>query len=121
MEDNKKTCIVHFLPAKSGDCFVLEFDNKQCILIDCGYSNTYKEELKPLLQKLSSDGCRIALMIVTHIDADHISGAIDFIEDNGDADHPKIIPVDEIWHNGMHVLRVVVLKIMRVIQLEIVK
>lgn len=40
-------------------------------------------------------------MIVTHIDADHISGAIDFIEDNGDADHPKIIPVDEIWHNGI--------------------
>ena len=45
MEDNKKTCIVHFLPAKSGDCFVLEFDNKQCILIDCGYSNTYKEDM----------------------------------------------------------------------------
>lgn len=101
MEDNKKMCIVHFLPARSGDCFVLEFDNKQCILIDCGYSLTYKEELNPLLQKLSSDGCRIALMIVTHIDADHISGAIDFIEDNGDADHPKIIPVDEIWHNGI--------------------
>lgn len=101
MEETRRKCIVHFLPARAGDCFVLEFDNKNCILIDCGYPATYKEELKPLLQKLAKAGCRISLMIITHVDEDHISGAVTFIEENGDADHPQVIHVDEIWHNGI--------------------
>ena len=92
---------MHFLPAKAGDCFVLEFDNKNCVLIDCGYPSTYKEELKPLLQKLSKAGCRISLMIITHMDEDHISGAVSFIDENGDANNPHVIQVDEIWHNGI--------------------
>ena len=101
MKNSKEKCIVHFLPAKAGDCLVLELDNKNCILIDCGYPATYEEELKPLLQKLEKNGCKISLMIITHIDEDHISGAISFIEDNGDAENPHIIQVDEIWHNGI--------------------
>lgn len=101
MKTNKQNCIVHFLPARAGDCFVLEFDNKNCILIDCGYSVTYREELKPLLQKLAKKGCRISLMIITHVDEDHILGAISFLEENGDAAHPTIIQVDEVWHNGI--------------------
>lgn len=101
MKIGKARCVVHFLPAKSGDCFVLEFDDKSCILIDCGYSITYKEELKPLLQNLAQDGCKISLMIITHFDEDHISGAINFIGENGNADSPQIIQVDEIWFNGI--------------------
>lgn len=101
METGRAKCTVHFLPARAGDCLVLELDNKNCILIDCGYPSTYREELKPLLQKLAKDGCRISLMILTHIDEDHISGAISFIEENGDAENPQIIQVDEIWHNGI--------------------
>lgn len=101
MEAIKAKCIVHFLPAKSGDCLVLELDNKDCILIDCGYKATYKDELKPLLQKLAEKGCKISLMIITHIDEDHISGAISFIEENGDTERPEIIQIDEIWHNGI--------------------
>ena len=101
MKKNKHNCTVHFLPARAGDCFVLEFENKKCILIDCGYSITYREELKPLLQKLAKKGCRISLMIITHVDEDHILGAISFLEENGDVEHPRIIQVDEIWHNGI--------------------
>lgn len=101
MKNGKAKCVVHFLPAKSGDCFVLEFDDKNCILIDCGYPITYTKELKPLLQDLAQDGCKISLMIITHLDEDHISGAISFIEENGNANNPQIIQVDEIWHNGV--------------------
>ena len=57
------SCIIHFLPAKSGDCFVIEFDNKDCILIDCGYVSTYTDELKPLLLKLRAKGCRFARLL----------------------------------------------------------
>lgn len=93
-------CIVHFLPAKAGDCFVVEFDNKDCILIDCGYVSTYKKELKPLLLQLRAKGCRLILFLITHIDQDHISGAIQFLQENGKQDAPQIIAIENIWFNG---------------------
>lgn len=101
MENSQPKCIVHFLPAMAGDCFVVELDNKNCILIDCGYSVTYWEELRPLLMKLSRKGCKISLMLITHIDEDHVSGAVSFIEENGCAEDPQIIQIDRIWHNGI--------------------
>ncbi len=93
-------CIVHFLPAKAGDCFVVEFDNGECILIDCGYKSTYETELKPLLIQLKNKGCRVILMLITHIDQDHIEGAIAFLCENGPASVPHIIEVENIWFNG---------------------
>lgn len=93
-------CVTHFLPAKSGDCFVVEFDNKDCILIDCGYVSTYKKELKPLLLRLCAKGCRLILFLITHIDQDHISGAIQFLQENGQQDAPQIIAIENIWFNG---------------------
>jgi len=93
-------CVIHFLPAKAGDCFVVEFDNGECILIDCGYKSTYETELKPLLIQLKHKGCRIILMLITHIDQDHIEGAIAFLHENGPASVPHIIEVENIWFNG---------------------
>ena len=101
IKNSQPKCVVHFLPAMAGDCFVVELDNKNCILIDCGYSVTYKEELKPLLMKLSRKGCKISLMLITHIDEDHVSGAVNFVEENGYAEDPQIIQIDRIWHNGI--------------------
>ena len=72
-----KNCIFHFLPAKAGDCFVLEFSNKDCIIIDCGFSSTYQNELKPLLLQLKSKGCKVILLLIIHPDKDHIKGAIE--------------------------------------------
>lgn len=93
-------CIVHFLPAKAGDCILIELDYPSCILIDSGFRDTYEQHLKPLLLQLSSKGYHISLLIVTHIDRDHIEGAISFLAENGPASNPKIIPVDNIWING---------------------
>lgn len=93
-------CIVHFLPAKAGDCFVVEFDNGECIIVDCGYKSTYEIELKPLLIQLNQKGCRVILMLITHIDQDHIEGAIEFLRENGPSSTPKIIKVENIWFNG---------------------
>lgn len=93
-------CVVHFLPAKAGDCFLLELKHPSCILIDCGFKNTYEKELKPLLLRLCAEGYRISLMIVSHMDRDHIEGAVSFLKENGAADAPNIIPVENIWMNG---------------------
>ena len=94
------SCTVHFIPAEAGDCLVLEFSNRDCIIIDGGYKSTYKNELKPLLIKLKEKGCKIILLIVTHIDQDHIEGAIELIKENGEATNPQIIEIENIWFNG---------------------
>lgn len=84
----------------AGDCILIELEHPDCILIDCGYKTTYNTELRPLLLRLSAEGYRISLMIISHIDRDHIEGAVHFLRENEDAEIPAIIPVDEIWING---------------------
>lgn len=93
-------CIVHFIPAEAGDCIVLEFGNKDCVIIDGGYKTTYRNELKPLLTKLNEKGCKVILLIVTHIDQDHIEGVVELIRENGEAINPQIIEIQNIWFNG---------------------
>ena len=94
--------VVHFLPALGGDCTLLEFDNKECILIDCGYKSTYEKELRPLLVELNNRGYKIKLLIISHIDSDHIQGAISFLKDNGESKNPQIITIENIWFNGFY-------------------
>lgn len=102
-EDNKKNsmCKIHFIKALSGDSILIELGDGHCILIDCGYKATYESELKPLLKKLHNEGSRLDLLVITHMDEDHIGGAIALIEENGDSRNPKIIEIDNIWFNGI--------------------
>lgn len=97
-----KSCKIHFLPALGGDCFVIEFKTKECIIIDCGYKSTYQTELKPLLLRLKDEGCNVSLLLITHTDKDHIEGAIEFIRDNGCCLSPNIIEIDNLWYNGVY-------------------
>lgn len=88
--------IIKVLPALDGNCFLVSSCNKN-ILIDGGYINTYKDYLKPLLYTANKSGFDISLVIVTHIDADHISGIVEFIKENNES---LIIPIRNIWHNS---------------------
>lgn len=90
---------VKMYPAKNGDCFLITAgDNeKKHILIDCGYVETYEKFLKKDLIKIAQRKEKINLMIVTHIDSDHISGAIKLIEDNN---RQRFIEIDEVWFNA---------------------
>lgn len=90
---------IEIFPAINGDCFLIHTD-EGLILIDCGYASTYSDHLKPVLEKLNEQGKSILRFILTHIDEDHIQGAIKFLAENGDASNPKIIKIDQIWHNS---------------------
>ena len=92
-------CIEMF-PARCGDCFLVRLSNGKNIVIDMGYRDTYINYLKNRLISLREEGQCIDLLIITHIDKDHIEGAIEFIKENGDAKRPKIIEVKEVWHNS---------------------
>lgn len=89
---------VRIIKARSGDCFVIDFENGHCILIDGGYSQTYYDNLKPYLEYLNSKGKVLDYVILTHYDEDHIAGLIKFFEDNGEKQ--RVIPVKEVIVNG---------------------
>lgn len=91
--------IIHMLQAGAGDCFVIDFENGKCILIDGGIPKTYNESLKPLLLQLNREGKRIENLICTHFDNDHIGGLIKLIQDNGSYSDPKIIPIENVLCN----------------------
>ena len=101
MEINGVT--IQMLPAASGDCIYLEFpDSDFRMLIDGGYAKTYQKYLKKFLLKLAAEGKRLNLIVVTHIDDDHISGIRALLKENGDSRNPKIIEIDEIWFNSLN-------------------
>ncbi|MEB8103652.1 MBL fold metallo-hydrolase [Staphylococcus xylosus] len=96
---------VKMYPAENGDCFLISFgeEKRKHILIDCGYADTYHNYLKEDLLKVKKRCEKINLFIVSHIDEDHILGAIAFIEDNNNS---RFIEVEEVWYNCYRHLQV---------------
>jgi len=96
---------IKMYPAKNGDCFLLSFGitKKRHILIDCGYVDTYERFLKKDLLEIAKKKEKINLMVITHIDADNISGAIKFIENNNSE---KFIEIEEVWFNAYRHLQI---------------
>lgn len=87
-------------PAKNGDCFIISFGKtvkeEKHLLIDCGYVDTFQKYLKNDLIQIGKSGATLEKLILTHIDADHIQGAIRLLKHN---DSEKFITIKEVWHN----------------------
>lgn len=86
-------------PAKNGDSFLIQYDGYN-ILIDCGYKDTFESFIKPELEKIKEEGEILNRLIITHLDQDHIQGAIYFLRANINNEKSEIIKIDEIWHNS---------------------
>lgn len=86
---------IFLLPACNGDCILVEYEALHYILIDGGYADTYRKYLSPMLRNIAKQGGILDLLVVTHIDSDHISGIIKLLEET---DHP--IPIKQVWYNG---------------------
>jgi len=91
---------IEMFPAENGDSFLIRLDNKKNIMVDMGYIDTYKTYIKKRLMEIKKENQCIDLLIITHIDEDHIEGAIEFLRENGNAENPNIIEIKEIWHNS---------------------
>lgn len=104
IEDGRTLGTIHIemFPASYGDSFFVSCGdkNKTHLLIDSGFSSTYTEYIRDRLQQLRKSGERLTLLVVTHIDADHLSGALKLLEENGHSSSPHIISIDQIWHNS---------------------
>jgi hypothetical protein len=93
---------IHALPAAKGDCLLVEYGSPtRRILIDGGMSSSYSH-LREKLQSLRDQGhSEYELLVITHIDQDHILGILDLLEDDELAD----LVFKRIWFNGwMHLV-----------------
>lgn len=74
---------LHVVQAEYGDCLILESctgKNSTTVLIDDGPYQTFEKHLKPTLQKLLIKG-KLDLVVLSHIDNDHIIGLVDLLEE----------------------------------------
>lgn len=93
---------IKMFPASYGDSFLVTCNGelKTHILIDMGFYSTYDNYIKEELVKLGKKGEKISLLVITHIDEDHILGGIRFLEDNCSNYSPKVIEIEEVWYNS---------------------
>src|SRR5438552_1464775 len=70
---------IELLPVAHGDSIWLEYGSAPRIsrvLIDGGPANTYQTGLRLRIEKLAENDRTFELVVITHIDADHIDGAL---------------------------------------------
>ena len=98
------------LQAKAGDCLLLHYGPKaepRLIVIDGGPTRSVYERLKARLDALRISGgfaahgekLPIELLMVSHIDDDHIDGILHLTQELIDADE-KPYEILEMWHNS---------------------
>jgi hypothetical protein len=97
--------------AKYGDALLLHYDDNgqdRLIVIDGGPPGVYRRLLKPRLEELKgrlspADPLPIRMLMVSHIDADHIAGVLDLtkeLTDAQDAQQEGMYAIEDVWHNS---------------------
>jgi beta-lactamase superfamily II metal-dependent hydrolase len=105
--------IFEFLPAFKGDCFLIHAGTSTkpvLILVDGGPAGTFKRHLRPRLMQLREERglddftpLVIDLVIVSHVDDDHVNGLIELFRemfDDARAGNPPKFEVRGLWHNS---------------------
>jgi hypothetical protein len=100
------------LRAAKGDCLLLHYgteDDPGLALIDGGHDNVYQPFLRPRLEEIRTergladdDPLTVDLMMLSHIDEDHVAGLLELTAELLEADQeqqPKIVQVLDLWHN----------------------
>lgn len=87
---------IHVFPAQRGDALFIEYGEEaqpHRILVDGGITKTGREHLVGLIEGLGDP--RIDLLVVTHIDLDHIQGVIALLKAL-----PENVTIERVWFNG---------------------
>ncbi len=99
--------------AKKGDSLLLHYgpwEKPKLILIDGGPRGVYRKYLQPRLNRLreelslmDDESLALRLVMVSHIDDDHIAGVIDLFNETLDAKekkNPLPYKIEMFWHNS---------------------
>lgn len=88
---------IDLLPAARGDSFWIEYgraDAPHRVLIDGGIQATQRH-LRKRIERLPRDARRFDLLVITHVDLDHIAGVLALLRDP-----PEGLRFDDVWFNG---------------------
>ena len=101
---------LEFLKAKYGDCLLLHYgteDEPRLIVIDGGPAGVYRDVLKPRLQAIrdqrGGNQLEIRMVMVSHIDEDHVYGVAQWFREMATAQDKRRAPdydVLTLWHNS---------------------
>jgi len=89
---------IELLQASEGDCVLLHYGNPQSpthTLIDTGRQATWPA-LKARLDAIHARGEILELLVISHVDRDHIEGVLELMKD------PIAKQFRDIWFNGYH-------------------
>ncbi len=98
--------------ARKGDCLLVHYgskDNPGLVLIDGGPAQVYRPQLKPRLEQIrkqrgltDDESLSIDLLMVSHIDDDHINGVLELTNElvnAADSQKPLPLKIRSFWHN----------------------
>src|SRR5688572_9606755 len=98
--------------ARKGDCLILHYGtgtDRGLVLIDGGPSQVYKPQLKPRLAEIraalgvaNNQPLLVDLLMVSHIDDDHINGILELTGElvvAQDERKPLALKIRSFWHN----------------------
>jgi beta-lactamase superfamily II metal-dependent hydrolase len=91
---------IDMLPAHEGDCLWMEYgdaDKPHRIIIDGGRGKVGFEAIESRAKNLPDDQQQFELVVLTHVDADHIEGIIRLV-----ADDTPPIRFKDLWFNAFH-------------------
>lgn len=95
---------LHILQAEFGDCLLLEYgtpSRPRFVLIDGGPPMTYERHLRPILEGVGARGHDIDLVVLSHVDGDHVIGLLDYFADlRAPSGAGTLPPVRKLWHNS---------------------
>ncbi len=99
--------------ARKGDCLILHYgskDDPHLVMIDGGPRGVYGPHLKPRIEQLrearglaKNEPLPVDLLMVSHVDDDHIQGILDLTKELIAADmahQPQFVQVLGLWHNS---------------------
>lgn len=99
--------------ARKGDCLMVHYgtpDDPGLILIDGGPSQVYKPYLRPRIAAIrkarglsDQEKLHVDMMMVSHIDDDHIVGLLDLMEELSEQKQgrkPWLLKPRSVWYNG---------------------
>jgi len=96
------------LQGNDGDCLILRYESggkAGLVLIDGGSSGVYRDVLEKRLNQLRGPKplLNLRLIVVSHIDADHITGILDMFRKMNEALNDGREPrwkISSLWHNA---------------------
>ena len=91
---------LHVLPAGKGDSIVVEYgtaDSVHRVWIDGGLSSAYAAGSAPFVAAKGGAPLPVDVLVCTHIDADHVGGAIELLAHDA-------VAVQDVWFNGLEQL-----------------